>query len=58
MRECRRWLLLIAPVTLPAGARGFADPEPPGGFGAACRMIGKARHSIDLTMYELEDTGA
>ena len=48
----------MAPVTLPAGARGFADPEPPGGFGAACRMIGKARHSIDLTMYELEDTGA
>jgi cardiolipin synthase A/B len=46
------------PGRLTAGRSGSLVTEPAGGFGAVYRLIGRARHSIELTMYELADTTA
>ena len=45
------------PASVRAGP-GTLITEPAAGFGAVYRLIGRARRSIDLTMYELEDTTA
>jgi len=43
---------------LTAGRSGRLVTEPAGGFGTVYRLIGGARHTIELTMYELADTTA
>ncbi|HEX9066213.1 MAG TPA: phospholipase D-like domain-containing protein [Streptosporangiaceae bacterium] len=61
--------MVFSPAGPPAGT-GQARPavvrtgtgrlitEPGAGFGVVYRLIGRARHSIDLTVYELADTTA
>jgi cardiolipin synthase len=41
-----------------AGATGTVYAEPAAGFSPVYRLINEAKHSIDLTMFELEDTTA
>jgi cardiolipin synthase A/B len=46
-----------APAPARAGAAALIT-EPGAGFGPLYRLIGDARHSIDVTMYEFADTSA
>lgn len=47
------------PAAIPAAARtGPLITEPGAGFGPVYRLISRAKHSIDLTMYEFSDTTA